>query len=385
MRKLLVVLGAAVAAMTLKRAGASDGGADDVAGALPATTPDRAATNGPTASVQPASPADGDGHRATSPSDIGSSGWKDVAKRTLAEVKADNVPMMAAAVAFAGLLALFPGVIAAMSIYGLVTDPAAAADAATELTAALPADAASLITDQMQSVADSESSALGIALLISVLGALWSASGGMGMLIKALNNAYDEDEDRGFVEVRGLAIAMTLGAIVFFAVSITLIAVVPAVIDGIGLGVVGTVAAQIARWLLLAGLVALALAVLYRCAPDREDAKWRWISPGAVLASVLWLLGSAAFSLFVSNFGSYNETYGAIAGVIVLMLWLQISALVVLLGAELNAETERQTVRDTTTGAPRPMGTRGAAPADEPPPAPGGSTAGDAAGQRVAS
>jgi membrane protein len=385
-RRTLLLLAGMAGALAVRRSAAA-GHPDTPVAAIPATTPDRGGrrtagavvvdltdpTDDPRgATGDPAGDAAGDpvGHLADTPTEIPRPGWAAVLKRTRAEVKADRVPMMAAAVAFAGLLALFPAIIAAISIYGLVTDPSSAAEAAGELTAAMPAEAAGIITDQLQSVASAEESTLGLTLLVAILGALWSASGGVGMLINALNVAYDEEDTRTFLRARGLALAMTLGAIVFFAVAVTLIAVVPAVIDGIGLGIVGTVLAQVARWVLLAALLAGALAVLYRFAPHRADARWRWLSPGAVVATVLWLLGSLAFSAFVSNFGSYNETYGTIAGVIVLMLWLQISALVVLFGAELNAEVERQTAKDTTTGPPRPIGLRGAQPADDlPPPA----------------
>jgi membrane protein len=361
-KKSLVVLGAVGAATALRRAGSSrdDDPSASAEGVVDLT--DDAVAPGPVASPEPAVPEGAArGLHATSPAEVPRRGWVEVGKRTLAEVKADRVPMMAAAVAFAGLLALFPAIIAAISIYGLVTDPASAAEAAGGLTSALPGDAASLITDQMRTVADAEPAALSTALVISILAALWSASGGVGMLVNALNLAYDEEDGRGFVKGRALALGLTLGAIAFLAVAVTLIAVVPAVIDGIGLGVVGTILAQVARWALLAVLITLALAALYRWAPDREDARWRWISPGAGVAAVLWLLASAAFSFFVANF----------AGVIVLMLWLQISALVVLVGAELNAELERQTAVDTTTGPPQPIGSRGAEPADAlPPPAP---------------
>ena len=311
---------------------------------------------------------DASGADADRPTGIPARGWREIVRRVLAEVKADRVPMMASAVAFAGLLALFPAMIAAISIYGLVVDPAQAARHAGELTAALPDAAAGLIGGQLESLATTRDGALGVALLTSVLGALWSASGGTSMLIDALNVAYDEDEGRGFLRKRGLALLLTLGAILFLALSLVLIAVVPAVIEGVGLGLVGTIAAQVARWVLLGALIAAALAVLYRLAPDREDARWSWLSLGSVVAGVLWLVGSMAFSVFADNFGSYDETYGTIAGVIVLMLWLQLTALIVLLGAELNAEAEKQTAVDTTTGRPKPMGRRGAEAADTSPP-----------------
>src|SRR6185437_12403613 len=195
--------------------------------------------------------------------------------------------------------------------------------------------------------------------------ALWSASSGTGNLLKAINIAYDEDENRGFLKVRGIALALTLGAIVFVLLTLALVAVVPVVLNVLPLGPVGTVLAQVLRWVLLVALVVAALAVTYRIAPDRDQPRFSWVTTGSLVATVLWIIGSIAFSLYVNNFGSYNKTYGAIAGVVVLMLWLYLTSYIVLLGAEINAESERQTREDTTRGAPAPRGERGAAAADE--------------------
>lgn len=307
------------------------------------------------------------GQDAASPREIPAAGWKQVVKRAWAEAKADNVPMLAAGVAFFAFLALFPATIALITVWGLVQTPQEAARQAESLTAGLPEEAGALITAQLESVAANGDGALSFGLVISLLLALWSASGGTGNLIKAVNIAYDEEETRGFVKLRGLALLLTLGAIVFLIASVTLVAVVPPLLDALGLGIVGTVLAQVARWVILLALVAAALAVVYRFAPDRDDPKLAWASLGAVVATVLWILGSIAFSLYVSNFGSYGETYGAIAGVAILMLFLFLTSYIILLGAEVNAETERQTDMDTTVGDERPMGSRDAAAADSSP------------------
>jgi membrane protein len=193
---------------------------------------------------------------------------------------------------------------------------------------------------------------------------VWSASGGVGNLITAVNVAYDEAETRGFVKLRLTSLALTLGAIAFVLITFGLVAVVPAVLDALPLGVVGAVLAQVVRWLLLLGVMAGSLAVLYRVAPDRDAPRFRWVSLGSVVVTVVWALVSLLFSFYVNNFGSYDKTYGAIAGVIVLMLWLYLTCYLVLLGAEINAETEHQTAQDTTEGEPRPMGERGAEMAD---------------------
>jgi membrane protein len=215
--------------------------------------------------------------------------------------------------------------------------------------------------DQLTAVTQGSNGAVGV---VSVLAALWSASSGTTGLIRAVNVAYDETETRGVLKLRAIALGLTLGAVVFVLLAVTLAAVVPVMFDAIGLGGPGRVLAQILRWAMLLALVMTALAVVYRVAPDRDAPRFRWVSTGAVVATVLWLVGTALFSLYVNNFGRYNKTYGTLAGVIVLMLWLYLTAYLVLLGAEINAESERQTERDTTLGEPEPLGTRGAVAAD---------------------
>ncbi|MEX1178527.1 MAG: YihY/virulence factor BrkB family protein [Nitriliruptor sp.] len=307
------------------------------------------------------------GHDATSPGDLPKQGWKAVGKRVVASVKQDHLTLLAAGVAFKGLLAIFPAIIAGISIWGLVADPDTITGQIESLTAGLPESAASLLTDQMQNVANSDSSALGTALAISVLIALWSASGGMAGIIEGINAAYEEVDRRSFPLRRGLALLLTLGAIIGLLVTIGLIAVLPSMLDSLGLGRAGELAVRIGTWPLLAVLAMGALALLYKVSPDRDDPETRWVTWGAVIATVLWLIGSGLFTLYVENFGSFGETYGTFAGIIVLMLWLFLSAFIVLLGAEINAESERQTARDTTVGEPLPMGRRDAVSADTTP------------------
>lgn len=304
------------------------------------------------------------GREAETPTAIPAQGWWQVTKRAFAEAKADNVPVLAGGVAFFAFLALFPALIAALTLYGLVADPAEAARQVQDLAAALPEAARPILVDQLAAVTSASNGALGVGLVVALVAALWSASGGTMNLIKATNVAYDEDETRGFLKLRGLALGLTLAAVVFVLITIALVAVVPAVFDALGLGGAGLVIAQIVRWVLLVGLVVAALAVVYRVAPDRDAPQMRWVSTGAIVATVLWVAGSVVFSLYVDNFGKYNKTYGALAGVVVLMLWLYLTSFVVLLGAEINAESERQTARDTTHGPPVPMGERDAVAAD---------------------
>ena len=309
-------------------------------------------------------PSNVPGVDAEKPTQIPAKGWKQIIKRSFKEMKADNLPLLAAGVAFYIFLALFPGLIAAVTVYGLVADPSEVQQQVTKLSDSLPQEAASLLRDQLTKIASSSNSALGIGLLVSLLGALFSASGGMQNLMKATNLAYDEDETRGFLKLRGTALLLTIGFIVFLAVAIGLIAVVPVVLDAIGLGSFGQLIANILRYLGLIAFMVGALAVVYRYAPDRDNPQFKWVGLGSIVATVLWVLGSAAFSFYVSNFGKYSETYGAIAGVVILMLWLFLTSFIILFGAEINSESEQQTAKDTTEGPTQPMGERGATKAD---------------------
>jgi membrane protein len=304
------------------------------------------------------------GRDAERPGEIPPRGWFAILKRVKAEVKEDNVTLLAAGVAFYAMLAIFPAIIAVVTVYGMVADPAQVESQVNEFAKGLPAGAGELITEQLSNVVNAGRQALSIGLAISLLAVLWSASGGVQGLVKSLNLVYDERETRGFVKLRGLSLLLTLGAIVVTVVALALIAVFPGVIDDLGLGQAGELAASIVRWVVLALVVLTALAVLYRYAPDRANPRWRWVSWGAVVALVVWLLGSVGFSWYVDNFGKYNQTYGALAAVIVLLLWLFLSSFAVLLGAEFDAEIERQTARDTTTGPDRPLGERDAEVAD---------------------
>jgi membrane protein len=325
--------------------------------------PDQPPAGAPSAAELP-------GIHAEKPTDIPWSGWKQIVKRAWAEHKADNMPIISGGVAFFGFLAIFPALIALISIYGLVASPASVATQVESLSTQLPQEAAKLIKTQLTSIVDNSGSALTIGLVVSILAALWSASGGMGNLITAVNLAYDEVETRNFVKLRALSLLLTLGSIVFVLLTFGLIAVVPVVLNALPLGVVGTILAEIARWVLLLAVFAGALSVLYRVAPDRDAPRFSWVSLGSVVVTVIWALVSVGFALYVNKFGSYDKTYGAIAGVIVLMLWLYLTCYLVLLGAEINSEAEHQTAHDTTKGEPQPMGTRDAKMADTLPESP---------------
>ena len=286
------------------------------------------------------------GEDAERPSQIPARGWRQVAQRGWAEAKADQVPLLGAGVAFFAFLALFPALIALVTLYGLFADPG-------------------VIADQIN---NQNRAALGWSALIAIVVALFSASGGVNQLMKAVNVAYDEEPKRGVVKHRLIALALTVGAIVFIVVMLALVAVLPPVLGQVfGDSPVVRMVLSAARWVLLVVLVAAALAILYRVAPDRDSPKLRWVSVGAAVATLLWLIASIGFSIYVSTFGNYAKTYGVFAAVIVLLLWLWIASYAVLLGAEINAEAEQQTIRDSTRGPARPLGERNAVKADSTP------------------
>ena len=288
---------------------------------------------------------------AVRPSDIPARGWLEVVRRTQNEIKDDNVTLIAAGVAFYSMLAIFPALIAVVTIYGLVAEPTDVQRQVASFAQRMPPGAGELLTAQLDQIVRTSQRSLSIALAVSVAAALWSASAGTQSLIKGLNIIYDERESRGFVRLRGLALVLTIGAMVVALGALAMIAVVPAVVGEVGLQRAGELAVSVGRWPVLVVLVGVALAVFYRLGPDRANPRLHWLSWGAVVAIVLWLVISAGFSWYVSSFGSYGQTYGSLGAVIVLLLWLWLSALAVLIGAELDAEIELETAKHTTPAA----------------------------------
>lgn len=299
------------------------------------------------------------------PTEIPAAGWWQVVRRAWSEAKADQVPLLAAGVAFFGFLSLFPAVVAAVLTYGLAADPSQIRSQVGELAAAMPASGRDLLLQQIDALSSTPRQGLGIGLTIAVAAALWSASAAVGNLLTAVNLAYDEEETRGFVRRKGLALLMTLGAMVFVLLAIALFAVGAAIGDELLTPL--RIVLDVVRLVLAIVLVMMALAVIYRLGPDRDAPRMRWVSTGAVVATIVWLIASIGFSFYVETFGNYAKTYGSLAGVVVLMLWLWLTAYAVLLGAEINAESEEQTALDTTKGEPRPLGQRGAVKADSVP------------------
>lgn len=307
---------------------------------------------------------DGHGRTADKPSDIPATGFKDVALRVKDEIKNDRVPLVSAGVAFYAMLALFPAITAVISLWGLVADPETVQEQIDAFAGTLEGGAGDLIAEQAQSIAQAGTGALSVGLAVSILAALWTASSGMHGLMQALTVANNEPETRGFVKRRAVALGLTLVAMVVVLIAIGVIVVVPVVMQAVGLGAAGEWIIRIARWPLMALVIVAVLAVVYRYGPDRDEPAWRWVSWGAVIATVLWVVGSIGFSIYVANFGDYNETYGALGAAIVLLLWLFLSAFIVILGAEVNSELEHQTAHDTTSGDEQPMGRREAQVAD---------------------
>jgi membrane protein len=304
------------------------------------------------------------GREAPHPQHIPAPGWKDILLRSWQEISDNNIFLVAGGVTYSLVLALFPGLAAAVSLYGLVFDPAQMEQQVSALSGVLPQQTQDLLKQQLHQLATSSKGALGIGAIIALLLAIWSASRGMSGLISALDIAYEEKERRGFFKFNLLALAMTVVATIGGLIVIALVAVLPAAVQFTGLGPTAKWLALILEWPLLLLVLLIGMAALYRYAPDRRKPQWQWVSPGALIGAALWILGSIAFSVYVNNFGSYNKTYGSLGGAIVLLTWLYLSSFVLLLGAVINAQAERQTRKDTTAGRPKPIHQRDAHAAD---------------------
>lgn len=338
---------------------------DETAGREPSATRGRA---GSADEVEDSSEGEKPGTRpgigAEDPTDVPAQGWKQILLRVKDESKRDNVPLLGAGVAFYALLALVPALVAIVSIYGLVASPADVQRQISDSLSAAPAEVRSLLEQQLTNIVTASDSGLGIGAVVGILTALWSASSGMKHLMSAINAAYDEEDTRGFVKLRGTALLLTVAAVVGLIVAVGVIAILPAAMRAAGVGGAARWTVSILRWPLLGALMAAGLSVLYRYAPDRDEPKWSWVGLGSIVAVVGFIVASLLFSFYTSNFASFGETYGSLGSIIVVMLWLMISATVVILGAEINAEAEHQTEYDTTKGESRPPGERDAYAAD---------------------
>jgi membrane protein len=304
------------------------------------------------------------GRFAHRPTHIPTKGILDVLVRMWNKQTHLNLGLIAAGIAFYGLLSLFPGITAIVAFAGTFLNPEMLVENSEDIAALLPEAAQTIVLGQLRDVANADSSTLSFAALFSLAIALYSASKAVANFIAGLNVIYEERETRNFFVVKALTILLTIFLIVGLLVAIIVVAAIPVIAAIFGdYGIIDD-AVMFLRWPFLFLMGAFGIAVLYRLGPNRRSAKWRWLTPGAFVACALWVGGSYGFSLYVQSFGSYNETFGALGGVIILLTWLWLSAFIVLLGALLDAELEAQTKRDSTVGDDRPMGDRGAVKAD---------------------
>ena len=306
----------------------------------------------------------GRGRDAAAPGDIPARGWKDILWRVFWSLGQDRVLSTAGGVAFFALLAIFPAVSAVVSLYGLFADASTIGGHLSILAGILPAGVLQLFADQITLIAGQGSDKLGVAFGLGLLIAFWSANSGIAALFDALNVVYDEKEKRPLLRFYATTFLFTLAAIGFIILALIGVVVLPVFLKLAGLATISEWLIAVLRWPALLAVVIFGLGCVYRFGPSRQDAKWRWVTWGSVAAALLWLAGSMLFSLYVANFDSYNKTYGSLGAGIGFMTWIWLSAVIVLLGGELNAEMEHQTARDTTDGAPRPLGRRGANMAD---------------------
>jgi membrane protein len=307
---------------------------------------------------------EGHGRHASAPWQIPGAGWKDILWRTYARIGDDRLLAVAAGVVFYGLLALFPALTAIVSLYGLFAKASTISEHLSLVSGVLPGGAVQIIEEQVNRIVAKGDTKLSFAFASSLAFALWSANAGMKAVIDALNVAYGEKEKRGFIKLNLVSLALTGGAILALLVALGAIVVLPLILSYIGLGGWTEILLRFLRWPVLLCLVILGLAVLYRFGPSRESPRWEWLTVGSGFAAVAWLVGSALLSWYLANFANYDATYGSLGAAIGMMIWMWISAIVILLGAELNSEIEHQTARDSTTGHERLLGQRGAAMAD---------------------
>jgi membrane protein len=304
------------------------------------------------------------GRSATTPSEIPVKGWKDILFRVYENVSRHRVMALAAGITYYTILAIFPAIAALVAVYGLFSDPSAIARHLDQLGGFLPGGAIDVARAQLTQVSSKGSQSLGLTFLLGLGVSLWSANAAMKSLFDTLNIVYGEDEERGFVKLNAISLGFTVGGVLFVLVALGSIVVVPVILNYVGLSKVSDLLLRIGRWPAMYLVIALCLAIIYRYGPSREAPQWRWITWGSAIAALLWLAVSGVFSVYAANFGKFNETYGSLGAIVGFMTWLWISAIVILLGGEIDAEMEHQTTRDTTTGPPKPIGSRGAQVAD---------------------
>ena len=292
-------------------------------------------------------PTDGRGRSANSPAEIPAKGWKVVLKRTYEQIGEDRLLAVSAGVVFYGLLAFFPAITALVSSYALFADASTINDHLAALSGILPEGSFSIVQDQVGRVLSKGNIKIGTTFAVSLLLAIWSANGGMKAIIDALNVVYEEKEKRGFFALNATSLGFTVGGLVGILIAIGLVIAAPIFLSSIGLNGSTETIVKYGRWPALALVLLIGLAVLYRFAPSRTKPQWRWVSIGSVTATVTWIIGSASLSYYLANYAGYNDTYGSLGAAIGLMMWMWMSTIVVLFGAELNSEIEHQTAQDS--------------------------------------
>lgn len=305
----------------------------------------------------------GRGRDAKAPWQIPWKGWKDILRRTYQQIGEDRLLAVAAGVVFYGLLAVFPAVTALVSLYGLFASPAAISDQLALLGGILPDSAVEILREQIGPLT-ANSSKLGLGFIFGLAVALWSANSGMKAIMDALNVVYEEKEKRGFIKLNLVSFGFTLAGIGVLLLALATVVVLPVALNYLGLHNTTDQLLRFARWPLLIVVIILGLAVLYRYGPSRREPRWQWISAGSVFAAVAWLVSSALLSWYLASFAHYDATYGSLGAGIGMMMWMWISFIVILFGAQLNSEIEHQTVRNSTVDGNKPLGTRGAVMAD---------------------
>jgi membrane protein len=304
------------------------------------------------------------GADATTPSEIPIKGWWNVVKRACAGFSGDRVMANAAAMTFYVLLALFPAIAALISIYGLFADPVQIETQVESLGGVIPGGGVDILKSQIDALTSHGATALSWGVALGLVTSLWSANAGVKAFFDALNVVYHEDEKRGFIRLTLTSLAFTFGFTAFVVIALLSVVGVPVALNMLGLGAATDIILRVGRWVAMIVIVDVALATLYRFGPSRKRARWSWVSWGATFAALLWVCASILFSLYVEHFGSYNKTYGSLGAVVGFMTWIWLSSIIVLMGAEINAELEQQTERDSTVGREKPAGTRGAYKAD---------------------
>ena len=295
---------------------------------------------------------------ARTPSAVQAHGWKDIIVQTYKAISADRVFALAAGSTYYLLLSFFPAMAALIAVYGLFSDPHEIGRQIEALQGVIPGGALDVLTEELKRVTSQSNGTLSFALVAGVAIALWSANSGVKALFDALNQVYGEKEGRSFIKLNLVSLAFTAGSIVVLALAIAAVIALPIIIHTIGLPGEVAVIAQIGRWPLLLIVLTLALAVLYRFGPDRREPKWRWVSWGSAAAAVLWIIASIAFSWYAANFGSFNRTYGSLGAVVGFMVWIWLSMIVVLVGAELDRVMEGDAGRYTISERAKALGRR---------------------------